>query len=630
MIFSNSRSTGATPVISDIFVWEARFETGIAEIDAQHRKLVALINTLGRILAVETDPDLFEAALLAVFDELNGYVDYHFRFEERLMDAYDRDGHHERAHRKAHAEFIQYITKARNAAAEHPAEATGRALTFLSKWLMTHIIGTDMQMAKKVLAVRAGRPEELAKLQAENPLADTSTALLQAMDRLYENLASRTHDLLVAKRALDLEVAIRRQSAQELRKLSRAVEHSPVSIIITNIDGEFEYVNPKFTQLTGYGMAELKGKTPKILRSPDTPPTVYDTLLDTIRTGREWRGELQNRKKNGECYWDYISISPVRDDEGKISHFVSTQENITERKLAEKRLIQQQEFSDSIINSLPGIFYMLDEDGGFIRVNPQFLAVTGYTSRELENMTAADFFEGPDKTQSKERIRKVIARGESSAEALFVIKSGRKIPYYFTGHRTQIDGRDYVVGLGTDITERYQLEQELARQARTDLLTGLNNRRHFLYLADQELKRARRYREPVTLLMLDLDEFKAINDKYGHQTGDQVLFRIGDIFRKTLRESDIAGRLGGEEFAILLPKNGMDDALEVAERLRVEIENTQVSLPNGDELRITASIGVAMLPEEDISLDQLCNLADQALYQAKWGGRNLVSLYSEG
>ncbi|MBI1194886.1 MAG: bacteriohemerythrin [Gammaproteobacteria bacterium] len=625
----NSQNSAATHTISDIFTWDDRFETGIPEIDEQHRKLVGLINTLGRILTTETDTEFFEAALFAVFDELTAYVDYHFRFEERLMESHHCQQEHEQEHRKAHAEFSQYIAKARSDAGEHPAEVTGRALTFLSKWLMTHIVGTDMRMAKKLLAIRSGIPEDVATLQVEHHMANTASALFQAMDRLYENLASRTHDLLVAKRALDREVAARRQGEVELRKLSRAVEHSPVSIIITNAAGEFEYVNPKFTRQTGYTIDDLTGKTPGILKSSETPQSVYDTLWDTIRGGREWHGELKNCRKNGEHYWDYVSISPVLDQEGRISHYVSVQEDVTERKKAEERLVQQQEFSESIINSLPGIFYMLDEEGRFIRVNPQFLAVTGYTKPELDKMIAVDFFEDKDKVLISERIREVLDRGESSAEARFIIKSGQKIPYYFTGHRTHIDGRAYIVGLGTDITARYELEQELAHQARTDLLTGLNNRRHFLYLADQELKRAKRYSKPVTMLMLDLDEFKSINDRHGHQTGDKVLLTIGEIFRKTLRESDIAGRLGGEEFAILLPENGMDDSLEVAERLRSEIESTPVSLENGNALRITVSIGVAMLLEDQVSLDQLCNLADQALYEAKWGGRNLVSLYSK-
>lgn len=210
-----------------------------------------------------------------------------------------------------------------------------------------------------------------------------------------------------------------------------------------------------------------------------------------------------------------------------------------------------------------------------------------------------------------------------------MVKSGQKIPYYFTGHRTQIDSHDYLVGIGTDITERHELEQELEHQARIDLLTGLNNRRHFLYLAEQELKRAQRYQRRPAMLMLDLDEFKAINDQYGHQAGDDVLRAIGEVLRRALRDSDIAGRLGGEEFAILLPESDGENTFGMADRLRREIAATPIPSEHGGTLYVTTSIGVATSSAENTDLDQLFNQADKALYDAKRGGRNRVSSYSE-
>lgn len=630
MTQTHPTAENTTPTtIADIFIWDKRFETGIPEIDSQHRTLVQLINSLGHILATETDSECFENALLEVFDELSAYIDYHFRFEENLMSDDLCDTRHKEAHKRAHAEFIQYISAARVEARQRPAEVSGRTLTFLSKWLITHIIGTDILMAQKILAVRSGAPGNIAEHQVGSHTASATGTLLQAMDYLYDCLANRAHDLLVAKRALDHEIATRKKNEEALRKLSQAVEHSPVSIIITNADGEFEYVNPKFTQLTGYSLQDLMGKTPNELKSDEIPEAVYDSLWATIRSGQEWHGELRNRKKNGECYWDYVAISPVFDPEGEISHYVSTMEDITERKLTEERLIQQQEFSENIINSLPGIFYMLDDQGKFVRVNPKFLSVTGYTWKEVEQMTALDFFTGKDRTAIRKRIQEIFSRGGSSAEARFVIKSGKKIPYYFTGHRTRVGAQDYLVGLGTDITERHKLEQELIRQARIDILTGLNNRRHFLYLAEQEMKRAKRYNQRPAMLMVDLDEFKEINDQYGHQTGDEVLSAIGEVFRRTLRDSDISGRLGGEEFAIILPEDHGENTIEVADRLRREIAATPIPTEHGGTVNFTASIGIATSAAENTDLDQLFGQADKALYEAKRGGRNRISSYSE-
>lgn len=610
--------------LTDVFVWNRQFETGIPEIDQQHRKLVQFINMLGRILVVDTETEFFVKSLFAVFDELTDYVDYHFKFEENLMGRFHCDKEHERTHKHAHADFILHITEARSAANDYPAEMTGRTLTFLSKWLMTHIVVTDMRMAKKILAIQSGVPEEEATQHANNLTGNTNEVLLQAMDHLYENLASRTQLLMDAKRNLDREIKIRKLRETDLRKYLGAVEHSPLSIIITKQNGLFEYVNPKFLQLNGFSLEELAGKTPRILKSGENPAALYENLWATITAGQEWRGELRNRKKNGELYWDYAAISPIFDVEGKITHYVSIQEDITERKLADEMLRQQKQFSDDIINSLPGIFYMLDEQGRIMRVNQHLLKVTGHSEDELDTMTALDFFEGEDKSLIGQRMQEVFEKGYSCAEAELIIKSRQKIPYYFTGHRARIDDQPYLIGIGTDISERRALEQELARQAKTDPLTGLSNRRHFIEMAKQELARTRRYDKLLSVLMLDLDRFKAINDTHGHQTGDSVLRMVGEICLRTLREVDIVGRLGGEEFAILLPESDAKQAMDVAERLRQNIANSAIPLEQGGELNFTASIGITTLTATEANIDNLLDLADKAMYEAKRTGRNRV------
>lgn len=610
--------------LAEVFIWDRQFETGIPEIDQQHRKLALFINTLGRLLAVDVEADDFVKSLFSIFDELADYVKYHFKFEQELMGHYLSDAKPLAEHKHAHADFKRHIKEARAEANDHPVEVTSRLLTFLSKWLVTHIIGTDMRMAKMILAIKSGVLEEEATRQANSYMGNATETLLYAMNRLYENSASRTRILLDAKRSQDREIVVREHSETQLRKFCRAVERSPVSIIITKTNGEFEYVNPKFTHLTGYSLDELAGKTPRVLSSGEHHAVFFENLWATITAGHEWHGEFRNRKKNGELYWEYVAIAPVFDVDGKITNYISIQENITERKLVEEKLQQQKQFSDDIINSLPGIFYMLDERGRFIRVNPKFMEVTGYSKNELDGMTALDFFAGEDKTLIAQRMRKVFEEGDSCAEAELVVKSGQKIPYYFSGHRTSIDGQSYLVGLGADIAERRALEQALAQQAKTDSLTGLSNRRNFLELADKELARAKRYDKLLSVLMLDLDEFKRINDTYGHQTGDCVLRKVGEVCLETLREVDIAGRIGGEEFAILLPESDAKQAIEVAERLRQDLENSLVTLEQGREINFTASIGVTTLTTADTSVDKLLSLADKALYEAKRTGRNKV------
>jgi diguanylate cyclase (GGDEF)-like protein len=182
-------------------------------------------------------------------------------------------------------------------------------------------------------------------------------------------------------------------------------------------------------------------------------------------------------------------------------------------------------------------------------------------------------------------------------------------------------------GFITDITDRKRLQEELERQARLDYLTGLANRRHFMEQAERELARTLRYRNPLTMLMLDIDHFKSVNDTYGHKIGDQVLQKLSAVCRESLREFDVIGRLGGEEFAVLLPMTDADRAWEIAERLRQSLARSVVLLEQGLPLNFTVSIGVAQLADGDINVDTLLHQADQALYQAKHGGRNQVCIY---
>lgn len=179
--------------------------------------------------------------------------------------------------------------------------------------------------------------------------------------------------------------------------------------------------------------------------------------------------------------------------------------------------------------------------------------------------------------------------------------------------------------ISRDITEHKALLTKLELQARQDYLTGLNNRGYFMELAEREIKKASRYGHNFTILMLDIDNFKLINDTYGHKAGDRVLVTLADIFRKTLRVVDIEGRIGGEEFAILLPETDREGAVIVAERLRSSVEDCEILLPSFDmPMCFTVSIGVSAPGSVDYNLDALLSQADDALYRAKHTGRNKV------
>jgi diguanylate cyclase (GGDEF)-like protein len=164
---------------------------------------------------------------------------------------------------------------------------------------------------------------------------------------------------------------------------------------------------------------------------------------------------------------------------------------------------------------------------------------------------------------------------------------------------------------------------ELKRLATTDPLTGIFNRRHFLDLAGREMARMRRYRTEASCLMLDIDHFKQVNDTYGHDIGDQAITATSRTALQALRLEDLLGRLGGEEFAAMLPMTPLAKAETVAERLRLAIAGLRIATPQG-ELRFTASIGLAEILPDERSFEEALKRADAALYQAKRNGRNQV------
>ncbi len=171
--------------------------------------------------------------------------------------------------------------------------------------------------------------------------------------------------------------------------------------------------------------------------------------------------------------------------------------------------------------------------------------------------------------------------------------------------------------------ELRSLNVELEALATTDSLTGVNNRRNFFVLAKDEIARSRRYQRPLTVLMIDIDRFKDVNDKHGHAIGDKVLQALAQACITTLRETDVFARLGGDEFVILLPET--DDGREQADRLRRTIERMRTSLDDDTDLAITVSIGVASARPEDETIDDVFGRADEALYKAKQTGRNCVA-----
>ncbi|KAF0812532.1 putative diguanylate cyclase YdaM [Andreprevotia sp. IGB-42] len=260
------------------------------------------------------------------------------------------------------------------------------------------------------------------------------------------------------------------------------------------------------------------------------------------------------------------------------------------------------------------------------------------------NQRAADLFDMPQAAALSMRAFELYLNRLDFMDQMEQLQGGKTIravemrlqrqngePFWGTLSLSEVstsESSTVVLGI-VDITERKQMEVELKRRATTDSLSGLANRAHFMESANQELARAERYRRPLSLLMVDIDHFKRINDTFGHDVGDKAIRALSDICRGILRDVDLLARLGGEEFAALLPETARDHAVSVAERLRIAIEANVIITDDGQEVRFTSSIGVTQLRDGDTLVDDLLKRADNALYYSKHHGRNKVSVAEE-
>lgn len=180
-----------------------------------------------------------------------------------------------------------------------------------------------------------------------------------------------------------------------------------------------------------------------------------------------------------------------------------------------------------------------------------------------------------------------------------------------------------------DVTEQKLRESKLHQRATRDSMTGAFNRGHFTDIATQEIERAQRFAEPLSVVLLDIDRFKKINDSYGHEVGDRIIINLAKVAADSCRKLDACGRIGGEEFAILMPRANKQPAVEYAQRLRRLVSEQRIALNSGREISYTVSLGVAALRSTVRDLAELMRNADAALYRAKRGGRNRVEAWFE-
>jgi diguanylate cyclase (GGDEF)-like protein/PAS domain S-box-containing protein len=289
---------------------------------------------------------------------------------------------------------------------------------------------------------------------------------------------------------------------------------------------------------------------------------------------------------------------------------------ITMRKEAEAGLMKEKIFSDSVISSLPGLFYLFDEKGNFLRWNRNVEVVTGYSAKEISAMGALSFFSEEERGLVGQKIREIFEKGETMVEAHLVSKSGKKVPYLFSGMLFSADSHKFFAGTAIDITKLKRAENALRKLSFTDELTGLFNRRGFFSLAEQQLKIAYRMKKRDWLLYADLDGLKWINDNLGHNEGDIALIDLANILKDTFRKSDLVARIGGDEFVVLGMEKEEANAEILVSRL---LENLMAHNKKGiRSYPLSLSMGIAYFdPENSCSIDELLARADKLMYLQK-------------
>jgi len=305
----------------------------------------------------------------------------------------------------------------------------------------------------------------------------------------------------------------------------------------------------------------------------------------------------------------------------------------SERNQAEEALRESEERYRTLVENASDIVFRTDNAGRFTFVNPAALRVTGYEEEELIGKHYPTFICPDMREEAMNFFGRQFVKGipNTYSEYPVIVKDGREI---WLGQNTQLIFQDGKVmafqAVARDITDRKRVEEALRESENRyrelsiiDNLTQLYNSRHFYQQLKMEIDRVDRYKQPLTLLLLDLDDFKQFNDAYGHIEGDKVLSRFGQVVKRCLRQTDSAYRYGGEEFTILLPMTTSKNSAVTAERIRAELKKENFSPVAGKDVHMTVSIGIAQYkPQEDMRA--FVHLVDQLMYQAKKNGKDRV------
>ncbi|GGY73374.1 diguanylate cyclase [Marinobacter zhanjiangensis] len=392
------------------------------------------------------------------------------------------------------------------------------------------------------------------------------------------------------------------------------------SVVITDADHHIIYVNPAFCHMTGYSADELAGSNPRILQGPLTESSVINRLRHDLQASGSFSGATINYRKSGNPYLVEWNISPVRNEAGDVRFYVSIQKDITQLHAEQST---GNLFAKAIDAAYDGIF-ITDAEGVIEFANQGFEILTGYTPTEVIGRRPSVLKSGKHDDKFYRGLWRRLNKGlPFRAMVVNQHKDGQEIHCQQT--ITPVKNADgeitHFISIIKDLTDRVFAELKLREQASHDSLTGLLNRRAGEIDLDVALIQAVEKSATLSLLMADIDDFKPVNDTFGHARGDEIIKAVADILMEQTRKTDKCIRWGGEEFIVLLPFCGQDKAQDIAEKIRAAMAGETF----GKVGQVTLSIGVTESMADDRPAT-LLERVDKKLYEAKRQGKNRVAL----
>ena len=411
-------------------------------------------------------------------------------------------------------------------------------------------------------------------------------------------------------------------------KFRPLAEQSLIGVAIIQ-DGVFKYANAKFAEIHGYTVDELLDNFPfQNLIHPNNRQ-VAEARMKKRLTGNKADGpaEFKKVKKNGEIL-DVAHFGAVESFKGKPAMF-SFLLDITDHKRAEAALQESESKYRSLISTVDSL-YLVDRDGRYLFANDNYLDRFGPMRDSVLGKKFDEFHNNELSIIFSDCVKYVFETGNAYQDEYRGKRIDRSFLRTFSPVKDASGNVTAVTVVAKDITDRKQAEDALRESEKRyrelcviDELTQLFNSRHFYDQLRMEIGRVERYEQPLTLLLLDLDNFKGFNDVYGHVEGDRVLSRLGQVIKGCLRQADSAYRYGGEEFTILLPMTTSEDGAVTAERIRSEFKKEIFSPVPGEDVHMTVSIGLGQYRTNE-DMKSFVHRVDQLMYQAKNNGKDRV------